>query len=229
MPTIADIIQQAAAQYGIPPEYLMRAAQLESGMNPAARNPNSSAGGLFQQIDSNWKQYGRGDRFDPVASADAAARFWRDNQAAYRKTFGSDPTGDQFYLMHQQGGQGGINLLRNPTQPASSVVSEDAIRLNAGQPGMTAGDFANLWTKKFGAGTQPVGSRAATAPDAAGAPGVAPLTPAAPTDGLGPLMAQLLSAQQPPAAEKPPEGGKKPKRNDMASIFANASPNLVLA
>jgi hypothetical protein len=231
MPTIADIIQQAAAQYGLPADYLMRSAQIESGMNPAAQNPNSSAGGLFQFIDPTWNQYGRGaPKSDATANTDAMARFTVDNRNRFRTTFGRDPSPGEMYLMHQQGAGGAINLLRNPGAPASSVVGDKAIALNAGQPGMTAGDFANLWTKKFGAGSQHAGSRAAPVPDAAGVtPGVAPPAPAAPTDGLGAMFAQLLSAQQPPAAEKPPESGKKPKRNDMASIFANVSPNLVLA
>jgi hypothetical protein len=230
MPTVADIIQQAAAQYGLPADYLMRSAQIESGMNPAAKNPSSSAGGLFQFIDPTWNQYGRGaPKSDAIANTDAMARFTVDNRNHFRTALGRDPSPGEMYLMHQQGAGGAINLLRNASAPAASVVGDKAIALNAGQPGMTAGDFANLWTKKFAGGSSPASGGGAVPP--AGIQASPPTqTGVDPTqNGLGAMLAQLMSAQQPQAAEKPPEGGKKPKRNDMVSIFANASPNLVLA
>ncbi|SPU27851.1 Transglycosylase SLT domain [Candidatus Bartonella washoeensis] len=64
-PSIDQAIRQSAARYGLPAHYLYRVAQIESGGNPNARNPRSSAGGLYQFIDSTAKQYGLQDRFDP--------------------------------------------------------------------------------------------------------------------------------------------------------------------
>ena len=138
-------IDQAAARHGVDRAALYRIAQMESGGNPQAKNPRSSAGGLFQFIDSTASQYGLADRFDPVQAADAGARLMRDNAAHLRRTLGRDPTAGELYLAHQQGAGGAEKLLRNPNRPASEVVGADAVRLNGGRPGMTAGEFAQLW------------------------------------------------------------------------------------
>lgn len=150
--SIRDIIIRAARKYGVDPNALIRVGEIESGLNPNAKNPNSSAGGLFQFIDSTAAQYGLEDRFDAAQAADAAARLMRDNAASLRRGLGREPTGGELYLAHQQGAGGALRLLRDPNQSAESVVGSDAIRLNAGRPGMTAGEFAGLWTRKFGGG-----------------------------------------------------------------------------
>jgi soluble lytic murein transglycosylase-like protein len=51
---ISALINQAAQQYGIPPELLFDIAFSESGFNPQAQNPDSSAAGLFQFTDPTW-------------------------------------------------------------------------------------------------------------------------------------------------------------------------------
>jgi hypothetical protein len=53
-PQVASAIRQAAATTGASFDYLLATAQLESGLNPAAQAPTSSAGGLFQFIDQTW-------------------------------------------------------------------------------------------------------------------------------------------------------------------------------
>lgn len=138
-------IEQAAARHGVDRGALYRIAQMESGGNPRAKNPRSSAGGLFQFIDSTANQYGLSDRFDPAQASDAAARLMRDNAAHLRRALGREPTAGELYLAHQQGAGGAANLLSNPDRPASEVVGADAVRLNGGRPGMTAGEFAQLW------------------------------------------------------------------------------------
>lgn len=149
--TIQDIITQAANRYGVDPRTLLVTAQIESGLNPNARNPNSSAGGLFQFIDSTARGYGLKDRFDAAQAADAAARLLRDNSNALRARLGHDPSGADLYLAHQQGAGGAASLLADPNAPAAGIVGPGAIRLNGGQAGMTAGQFADLWRNKFNA------------------------------------------------------------------------------
>jgi hypothetical protein len=143
------------SQYGLPAGYLDRTYQIESGGNPNAQNPNSSAGGGFQFIDSTAKAYGLTDKTDLAASADAAARLARDNAAQLRSVLGRDPTAAELYLAHQQGGGGASALLANPNAPAVDIVGADAVRLNGGNPNMTAGEFAGLWLGKFGGNAQP--------------------------------------------------------------------------
>jgi hypothetical protein len=146
-------------EYGIPNGYLGRTAQIESGGNPNAQNPNSSAGGLFQFIDSTASQYGLTNRTDPVAASAAAARLAADNAAQLRSALGREPTAGELYLAHQQGSGGAVKLLSNPNARAADLVGAEAVRLNGGDPNMTAQQFANLWISKFGTAgaTSPVG------------------------------------------------------------------------
>lgn len=148
-PNIPHDFSKIEQTYGLPSGYLSQVAQIESRGNPNAQNPNSSAGGMFQFIDSTAKQYGLTDKTDPYASADAAARLAADNKAILTKALGREPTAGELYLAHQQGGGGAAALLSNPNAPAASIVGNAAINLNGGNSNMTAGDFANQWTSKI--------------------------------------------------------------------------------
>lgn len=152
---IADIIEEAARRRGVSPAYMRRTAEIESGMNPRAKNPNSSAGGLFQFIDGTARQYGLADRFDPVAASDAAARLAADNRSILQRALGRDPQDWELYLAHQQGAGGASKLLANPQASAASLVSPEAVALNGGDESMRASDFAEIWRKKFGGSPQP--------------------------------------------------------------------------
>jgi soluble lytic murein transglycosylase-like protein len=147
---VDTIITEAASRYGIDPEALKRIAELESGGNPNAKNPNSSAGGLFQFIDSTAAAYGLQNRFDPVQSADAAARLARDNSRYLSERLGRAPTAAELYLAHQQGPAGAARLLSNPSARASDIVGAQAVTLNGGSADMSAGDFSRLWLQKAG-------------------------------------------------------------------------------
>lgn len=147
---IRNIIVDAAIRHGQDPNALTEVAGIESSFNPFARNPNSSAGGLFQFVDGTAAQYGLRDKFDPAQAADAAARLMKDNRAYLRQRLGREPTPGELYLAHQQGAGGASKLLANPDALAVDVVGADAVRLNAGDAGMTAGEFAAKWTSKVG-------------------------------------------------------------------------------
>lgn len=151
----ADLDARLERQYGLPTGYLSRVAQIESSNNPNARNPNSSAGGRFQFINSTAKQYNLADRYDPDQATAAAARLASDNRAILRRSLGREPTAAELYLAHQQGGGGAAKLLGNPDAPAADAVGSNAIRLNGGSADMTGGDFSTLWTRKYGGGAAP--------------------------------------------------------------------------
>lgn len=146
-------ILKAGKAHGVDPGILSVIADLESGFDPNAKNPTSSAGGLFQFIDSTASAYGLSDRFNVDAAADAGARLARDNINALAGALGRQPTVGEIYLAHQQGAQGAINLLTAPAPVlASSVVGREAVRLNGGNPDtMSARDFAALWVDKANA------------------------------------------------------------------------------
>jgi len=152
MADIEAIIRAAAARRGVDPEALLQVARLESGLNPRAKNPNSSAGGLFQFIDGTAKQYGLADKYDAYASADAGAALMADNTAGLRRALGREPSPGELYLAHQQGLGGATSLLSNPSARAADLVGSDAVNLNGGNPRMNAMEFTNLWNGKMAKG-----------------------------------------------------------------------------
>ena len=156
---IPDLIAQRAELGGVNPDHMIRIAELESSLNPGARNPRSSAGGLFQFIDSTARRMGLANRMDPAAATDAAVRLARENTAVLRPVLGRDPDGAELYLAHQQGAGGARELLRDPSRSAVDALRAagvknpgKAITLNGGRLDMTAGEFAGLWRRKFGSG-----------------------------------------------------------------------------
>jgi hypothetical protein len=202
----SSIMQNATQQYGLPAGYLERTAQIESGMNPNAKNPKSTAKGLFQFLDRTAQEYGLANPMDPNASTDAAARLAQKNMRALKAALGRDPTPGELYLAHQQGTQGAIRLLRNPNAPAMQVVGRQALMLNGGDPNMTAGQFASKWTGKFGQGQQPQGVQMASAGGAM------------PMQMQQQAQAPMAQApmQQPQAQQMP---GSEISTQDLVSVF----------
>ena len=180
---------------GLPDGYLSKTAMIESQNDPSAQNPNSSAAGRFQFIDSTAQQYGLNNKLDAAASTNAASRLAADNRDYLRKTLGREPTGAELYLAHQQGAAGAARLLANPGVPAAAVVGADAVRLNGGTDQMTAGQFASKWLSKYDGNAPPSAAQAADAIAAAQprAPDTASGQPAADAgDGL-PMSSQMLA------------------------------------
>ena len=70
---VRQAIGTAAARTGVDFSYLMAQARSESGLDPAAKAANSSAGGLFQFLDQSWlavvKRHGGDHGLDWAASA----------------------------------------------------------------------------------------------------------------------------------------------------------------
>lgn len=148
--SLKSLFDRASSLSGVSASYYNRLAGIESSYNPNAQNPNSSAGGLFQFIDSTWSNVGSGSKFGTGNNvADAIASFTKDNFSGLSRALGRSPTQGELYLAHQQGLGGATKLLSNPSALATSVVGYDAVINNGGNPGMTAGQFASLWTGKF--------------------------------------------------------------------------------
>ena len=145
---IEGIVRGAATRYGVDPDQALAVARLESSLNPRAQNPRSSAGGLFQFIDSTWNQYGGGDKYDPARNADAGARYLRDVRDRLAQGLGRAPTVGEIYLGHQQGPAGALRILKDPDGLAKDAVGPDAVVLNGGTIGMTNRDFAARWGRR---------------------------------------------------------------------------------
>lgn len=146
---LMPLFQQVSQKYGISPEYLTRTAQIESSFDPSAHAGSSSARGLFQFTKGTAEKYGLTNPNDPAAATDAAARLAVDNRKVLSGVLGREPTSSELYLAHQQGATAAAQMLRNPNVPAVAIVSPEAIKNNGGSVNMTAGQFANMWLKKY--------------------------------------------------------------------------------
>lgn len=160
---VADLIAEEAGAMGEDAGVALRIAQIESGLNPRAQNRRSSAGGLFQFIDDTWARFGGGDKYDARRNARAGVRLLAENRVGLRAALGREPGGWELYLAHQQGLGGATELLRDPARPAVDALRAAGVRnpgraltLNGGHAGMTAGEFAGLWRRKFGEGGPPI-------------------------------------------------------------------------
>ena len=136
-------------KYGLPSGYLDQTAEIESNHNPRSFNELSKAKGMFQFIPGTAREYGLKNPYDPIASADAAARYAVKNQSALRDALGRDPSAGELYLAHQQGTDGAVRLLNNPNTPAGRLVNPRNISANGGNPNAPASQFANKWTSRY--------------------------------------------------------------------------------
>lgn len=122
--------------------YAAKVAKVESGNNPNAKNPYSSASGLFQFTDGTWKGvsdryklgYTQEDKFDPKKSQRAFELFTKDNAAYIEPTLGHTPTDADLYMAHFLG-SGGANTFfkaynQNPNTSITQVVSPAVIAAN---------------------------------------------------------------------------------------------------
>ena len=150
---VKSAIAAAAQRNGVPEDDLTQIAWVESKFDPNARNPGSSAGGLFQFTDPTARAYKLANKFDAVASSEAAARLYSDNKRALEGRLGRQVNLGELYLAHQQGAKGASDLLSNPDKLAIDVVGRDAVLKNGGDETMTAAQFASRWTSKFNTST----------------------------------------------------------------------------
>lgn len=184
---VADEIRRRALAANLDPNTMTRIASIESKLNPNAKNPNSSASGVFQFIDSTGRQYGLRNPFDPIANIDAGIRLAADNRAALARALGREPTPGELYLAHQQGAAGATKLLSNPNGLAVNAVGANAVRLNGGRPDMTSGEFASMWDRKMGGEPLTVNVNKSAIPDTSGSPAMDG-TPSFPMPQQAPAM-----------------------------------------
>jgi Transglycosylase SLT domain len=72
--SIAQLVQQAATQYGLDPGMVLRLAQTESNLNPNAVSP-AGAKGVMQLLDSTAAALGVSNPFDPTQNISAGVRY----------------------------------------------------------------------------------------------------------------------------------------------------------
>lgn len=116
-------------------------AKAESGGNPNAKNPNSSASGLYQFTNKTWNnmvmRYGKqtgiglGDKNNPQAQATMAALLAKDNIASLQASLGRTPTKGELYMAHVLGANGAQKLIKaNPDQEALMLYPRPVLDAN---------------------------------------------------------------------------------------------------
>jgi len=60
-PTVIELIEQYSEEYQVPYRLAYELAKFESRLNPTAKNPNSSARGVYQFLTGTWKGFCEGD------------------------------------------------------------------------------------------------------------------------------------------------------------------------
>lgn len=140
--------------------------QAESGGNPNAANPRSSASGPGQFLNSTWLSVLAAHRpdltasmspqqllalkNDPQLSRDMTAAYAADN-AKVLQGAGFAPTRGNLYLAHFAGPQGAVALLSNPNASAASVLGPAVVKANPFLARMNAQDVAQWAAGRVGA------------------------------------------------------------------------------
>lgn len=173
---------------------------VESGGNPNATNPNSSASGLGQFIDSTWLAtirearpdlaQGKSDaellalKTNPDLSRQMTEAYANQNQAILTKA-GVPVTPGSTYLAHFAGPGGAVKVMQSdPNAPVESVLGASAVNANPFLRGMTVQGLQAWADRKMG------GSSPQSAP-----------TPASPA---APPSAPLMTPQQAPIFPQAP-------------------------
>lgn len=140
----------AANKAGIPPQIALALASFESGFNPSAKNPNSSAAGLFQNTDANWASHGLrpGDR----SSVDMQIFAGIQDMLRTQKALGTTQLSFRdYYGSHLLGQAGYKSVMRSPNANAVQLLGASAVAGNGGNPNQTAQEFLDMVVRKASA------------------------------------------------------------------------------
>lgn len=188
---------------------------VESGGNPNARNPRSSASGLGQFIDSTWlstlarhrPDLAEGKsreellalKSDPDLSREMTAAYAADNAGILSRA-GVPVTPGSTYLAHFAGPQGAVGILNaDPSAPVSSILTPAAVRANPFLQGMSAADLRAWADRKMGAGG------AVSAPEPVQPGGAAPSRPVETAEDSSPALTETTT--DPHAGAAAPSSG----------------------
>ncbi|WP_336016983.1 lytic transglycosylase domain-containing protein [Acinetobacter pittii] len=157
-PTNAKQIALRAKQDGVDPSVALTISHIETGgkFSHTAKNPTSSAYGLFQVLDDSWKNLGGKDRNNVEEQIRIGLKHIKQANSYIRKSLGREPVAHEQYLGHLLGPGGAVKVLEaDPSRPLIDVVrsydskNANAIVKNNGMSGMTVGQAINKWRNKW--------------------------------------------------------------------------------
>lgn len=158
LPANAKAIARKAQQEGVNPSVALTISHIETGgrFNHTAKNPTSSAHGLFQILDKTWKGQGGGDRYSIDEQIKQGLKHIKNANASMRKSLGREPVAHEQYLGHLLGPSGASAVLKaDPNTPLIDVVRKydpknaDAVVANNAMQGMTVGQAIGKWRNKW--------------------------------------------------------------------------------
>jgi hypothetical protein len=161
---VDSAINATAARAGMSPAHWKAIADIESGLKPGSNsyNPATQYKGLFQigsrGQGSEWSTHGKGNIYDPMDNANAAADIAARNNAWFTNRYGHAPTPIQTYMMHQQGP--GFYSRGAMTNIAGNLPAGDRTPEN-----MTHQGFENYWARKLAARAARFGGDGTETPD----------------------------------------------------------------
>lgn len=142
---VVGVIKEAANKVGVNPDIMTSMAAVESGLNPQAKAPTSSAKGLFQFINTTWQQQVRTDGrkygidqqtspYNATANSLMGAEFLKDNLSAI-SSVKPNPNLTDVYMAHFLGPGGArkfLSALRTNPNDIAAKLFPDAARANRG-------------------------------------------------------------------------------------------------
>ncbi|WP_180050360.1 lytic transglycosylase domain-containing protein [Acinetobacter sp. YH12105] len=158
LPTNAKTIARKAQQAGIPPNVALTIAHIETGgsFSHTAKNPTSSAHGLFQVLDKSWSNLGGGDRSNIDEQIRIGFKHMKQAESHIKKSIGRELQPHEHYLGHLLGPGGASAVLKaDPNAKLIDVVRKydpknaDAIVANNGMSGLTVGQAIGKWQNKW--------------------------------------------------------------------------------
>ncbi|WP_353646951.1 phage tail tape measure protein [Mesorhizobium sp. WSM2240] len=137
----------AANANGIPPHIALAIASFESGFNPSAKNPMSSAAGIYQNTNGNWDSHGlpRSGRNNIDMQIEAGMKDMRRTQEGLGST---QLSFKDYYGSHLLGQAGYKKALSNLNGNAVSVLGSDAVHKNGGNINQTVSQFLDTIVAK---------------------------------------------------------------------------------
>lgn len=158
LPTNAKTIARKAQQAGIPPNVALTIAHIETGgsFSHTAKNPTSSAHGLFQVLDKSWSNLGGGDRSNIDEQIRIGFKHMKQAESYIKKSIGRELQPHEHYLGHLLGPGGASSVLKaDPNAKLIDVVrkydpknANDIVKNNA-MEGMTVGQAIGKWRNKW--------------------------------------------------------------------------------
>lgn len=151
------LIAEAAKRNGLDPTTALVISSIETGgrFNADAKNPKSSAGGMFQFMDATRKMFPEvtpEQWKDPAVQAEYGAKFIAQTNKRLEASLGRAPTPGEAYMGHLLGAFGAKTLLAaDPNMSAKDVIAQydpkraaEIVRLN-GMSNLTAGQAIEKW------------------------------------------------------------------------------------